>query len=252
MTAGVAVVFEQVGFHPRGAPPVLRDCSLAIAAGECLALLGRSGCGKTTALRLVNALLVPSSGAVRVDGRATTEWDPIGLRRRTGYVIQDAGLLPHRTVAENVGIVCTLLGWEDGRRRARIDALLRLVGLPPADYAHRHPHQLSGGQRQRVALARALAAEPPLLLLDEPFGALDPVTRRELQDEFVRLRRDAGTSALFVTHDLGEAARVADRIALLAAGRVVASGTLDDLARSPHPEARAFVEASRIGDEAPA
>ena len=243
MTAGAALSFEDVAYRPAGGPAVLRGVSFALRPGECVALVGRSGCGKTTALRLVNALLRPSGGSVRVDGRATTDWDAIRLRRRTGYVIQEVGLFPHRTVAENAGIVCELEGWDTTRRARRVEELLALVGLSPSAFAHRYPHQLSGGQRQRVGLARALAAEPPLLLLDEPFGALDPVLRRELQDAFVQLRGVLGTTALFVTHDLGEAARVADRLALLADGRLAVTGSLDDLRRSAHPEARAFTRA---------
>jgi osmoprotectant transport system ATP-binding protein len=244
VSAGAAIAFDDVWFRPNGgATDVLAGVSFAVEPGECVALVGRSGSGKTTALRLVNALLRPTAGTVRVDGRATIEWDAIRLRRRTGYVIQDVGLFPHRTVAENAGMVCTLEGWDPARRTARVEELLAAVGLPSAEFGSRHPHELSGGQRQRVGLARALAVEPPLLLLDEPFGALDPVTRRELQDEFVALRRSRGTTALFVTHDLGEAVRVADRLALLAAGRIAVVGSLDDLRRSAHPEARAFARA---------
>jgi osmoprotectant transport system ATP-binding protein len=244
VSAGAALAFDDVRYRPPGGPAdVLAGVSFTVSAGECLALVGRSGSGKTTALRLANALVLPSAGTVRVDGRPTTAWDPIRLRRRTGYVIQDVGLFPHRTVAENAGMVCTLEGWDPARQAARVNELLDTVGLPPAEFAARHPHQLSGGQRQRVGLARALAVEPPMLLLDEPFGALDPVTRRELQDEFVRLRRARGTTALFVTHDLGEAVRVADRLALLADGHIAVAGSLDDLRRSAHPEARAFAHA---------
>ena len=247
MSAGAALAFDDVRYRPPGgAADVLAGVSFTIAPGECLALVGRSGSGKTTALRLANALVLPTAGTVRVDGRPTTEWDPIRLRRRTGYVIQDVGLFPHRTVADNAGMVCTLEGWDPARTTARVHELLDTVGLPPAEFAARHPHQLSGGQRQRVGLARALAVEPPMLLLDEPFGALDPVTRRELQDEFVRLRRTRGTSALFVTHDLREAVRVADRLALLANGRIAAAGSLDELRRSDHPEARAFAQALEL------
>jgi osmoprotectant transport system ATP-binding protein len=240
---GAAVAFEDVAYRPAGGPDVLHGLSLHIGPGECVALVGRSGCGKTTALRLANALLLPRAGTVRIDGRTTTEWDAIRLRRRTGYVIQEVGLFPHRSVAENAGIVCALEGWDERRRSERVTALLALVGLPASDFARRYPHELSGGQRQRVGLARALAVEPPLLLLDEPFGALDPITRRELQDAFVGLRRTLGTTALFVTHDLAEAARVADRLVLLAEGRIVASGTLEDLRRSAHAEAQAFTRA---------
>jgi osmoprotectant transport system ATP-binding protein len=250
VTAGVAVTFEDVAYRHPGGTPVLRGFSLAVAPAECLALVGRSGSGKTTALRLVNALLVPSGGQVCVGGRTTRAWDPIRLRRSTGYVIQDVGLLPHRTVAENAGLVCRLEAWDESRRRARVDELLSLIGLPAAEFGHRYPHELSGGQRQRVGLARALAVEPPLLLLDEPFGALDPITRHELQGEFVRLRRALGTTALFVTHDLREAARVADRIALVAGGRVAAAGTLDQLRGHDDAETRAFVEASGFAEQA--
>jgi len=220
------------------------DVSFEVGEGECLALIGRSGAGKTTALKLVNALLLPSAGTVHVGGRPTTDWDPIRLRRATGWVIQEIGLFPHLTVAENVGIVPELEGWDAPRRRARVGEMLELVALPGADYAARRPHQLSGGQRQRVGVARALAADPPLLLLDEPFGALDPVTRWELQAEFRALQRRLGKTALFVTHDLREAARVADRIALLAEGRLVFVGTMDELRGAAHPEARSFVEAA--------
>jgi osmoprotectant transport system ATP-binding protein len=222
---------------------ILDRLALSVAEGETLALIGRSGSGKTTALRLVNALVLPTTGAVRVAGRHTTEWDPIRLRRRTGYVIQDIGLLPHLTVAGNAGIVPELEGWESRRREARVEELLELVGLPSAEYAERYPHELSGGQRQRVGVARALAADPPLLLLDEPFAALDPITRRELQDAFRGLQRKLAKTAIFVTHDMREAARVADRLALLADGRLLASGTPDELAANQDPAVRAFLQA---------
>jgi osmoprotectant transport system ATP-binding protein len=223
---------------------LLEDLSFDVADGECLALIGRSGAGKTTALKLVNALLRPTAGTVRVAGRPTTDWDPIRLRRATGWVIQEIGLFPHLSVGENVGIVPELEGWDAPRRRARVGEMLDLVGLPSTEYAPRRPHQLSGGQRQRVGVARALAADPPLLLLDEPFGALDPVTRWELQAEFRAVQRRLGKTALFVTHDLREAARIADRIVLLAAGRLVFAGTLDELRGAAHPEARRFFEAA--------
>jgi len=224
---------------------ILDRLSLDVAEGETLALIGRSGSGKTTALRLVNALLLPSDGAVRVAGRTTTTWDPIQLRRRTGYVIQEIGLLPHLTIADNAGIVPELEGWDAARRAARIEELLDLVGLPAAEYGRRYPHQLSGGQRQRVGVARALAADPPLLLLDEPFGALDPITRRELQEAFRELQRRLRKTAVFVTHDLREARRVADRWALLQDGRLLDAGTPDALAASPDPAVRAFLDAGQ-------
>lgn len=223
---------------------ILCDLTLEVAEGETLALLGRSGSGKTTALRLLNALLLPSEGRVLVAGRDTSAWNPIELRRRTGYVIQEVGLFPHLSVADNVGMVPSLEGWPHERTAARTRELLDLVGLPAEEFGRRRPHQLSGGQRQRVGVARALAADPPLLLLDEPFGALDPVTRRELQAEFRALTTRLGKTAVFVTHDLAEAARVADRVALLAEGRLLTAGTLEDFTRSRHPEVRAFVEAA--------
>jgi len=180
---------------------------------------------------------------VRVAGRATAEWDPIRLRRRTGYVIQEVGLFPHLTIGRNVGLVPELEGWPSERIGARVRELLELVGLPAAEFAGRHPNQLSGGQRQRVGVARALAADPPLLLLDEPFGALDPITRTELQREFRGLQARLRKTAIFVTHDMREAARVADRIALLGGGRLLAVGTPAELGSSEDREVRAFLEA---------
>jgi osmoprotectant transport system ATP-binding protein len=242
---GAFVVWDGASVHTASGRAILHRLTLEVADGETLALIGRSGSGKTTALRLVNALLRPTAGVVRVAGRATTDWDPIQLRRRTGYVIQEVGLLPHLTVAANAGIVPELEGWDLARRRARVADLLALVGLPAAEYGERYPHELSGGQRQRVGVARALAADPPLLLLDEPFGALDPITRRELQEAFRALQRQLHKTAIFVTHDLREAARVADRWALLAEGRLVAAGTPEDLAASADPAVRAFLDAGR-------
>ena len=186
---------------------------------------------------------VEFEGAVRVAGRATAEWDPIRLRRRTGYVIQEVGLFPHLTIGRNVGLVPELEGWPSERIGARVRELLELVGLPAAEFAGRHPNQLSGGQRQRVGVARALAADPPLLLLDEPFGALDPITRTELQREFRGLQARLRKTAIFVTHDMREAARVADRIALLGGGRLLAVGTPAELGSSEDREVRAFLEA---------
>jgi osmoprotectant transport system ATP-binding protein len=237
------VEFAAASFRLPGGRALVDGLSLAIAEGETLALIGRSGSGKTTALKMVNALLRPTGGEVRIDGRATTVWDPIRLRRRTGYVIQEVGLFPHLTIARNVGLVPELEGWPPPRISARVEQLLALVGLPAADYAQRYPHQLSGGQRQRVGIARALAADPPLLLLDEPFGALDPLTRAELQREFRALQARLGKTALFVTHDMREAARVGDRIALLATGRLLMTGTPAELAASTDPEVRAFLDA---------
>jgi osmoprotectant transport system ATP-binding protein len=237
------VEFIETGFRLPGGRRLLDGISLAIDEGETVALIGRSGSGKTTALKLVNALLVPTDGAVQVDGRPTVAWDPIRLRRRTGYVIQEVGLFPHLTVARNVAVVPELERWPPARIGERVEELLDLVGLPAAEYAQRRPHELSGGQRQRVGVARALAADPPLVLLDEPFGALDPITRIELQREFRALQARLRKTALFVTHDLREAATVADRVALLDGGRLLASGTMTELRVSRDPAVRTFLEA---------
>jgi osmoprotectant transport system ATP-binding protein len=237
------VEFDAVGFRLPDGRPLLADLSLTVAEGETLALIGRSGSGTTTALKLVNALLLPTDGEVHVGGTPTTAWDPIRLRRRTGWVIQDVGLFPHLSVRRNVGVVPELEGWPEERVAARVDDLLALVGLPAADFGDRYPHQLSGGQRQRVGVARALAVDPPLVLLDEPFGALDPITRRELQKEFRALQGRLHKTAVFVTHDLREAALVADRLALLDGGRLLAIGTPAELAASARPEVRDFLEA---------
>lgn len=219
---------------------VIFNTSLTISQGETLVLLGRSGSGKTTLLRLINAMLLPSEGQVLVQRRATTEWDAIRLRRGIGYVIQEAGLFPHFTVAENVGLVPTLEKWERARISARVDELLTLVGLNPQEFAGRRPRELSGGQRQRIGVARALAADPPILLMDEPFGALDPVTRAELQREFGALARRLGKTIVFVTHDLREALLLGTRIVLLEKGRIVADAPSQEFLRLDHPEVRAF------------
>ena len=237
------VEFVAAGFRLPGGRALLDAFSLAVEEGETLAVIGRSGSGKTTALKLVNALLMPTVGEVRVAGRATTAWDAIRLRRRTGYVIQEMGLFPHLTVARNVGLVPELEGWPRERIGQRVEELLALVGLPAAEFAGRYPHQLSGGQRQRVGVARALAADPPLLLLDEPFGALDPITRAELQREFRALQARLKKTAIFVTHDMREAALVGDRIAVVAGGRLRAVATPEALHESRDPEVRALVDA---------
>ena len=237
------VEFVAAGFRLPGGRALLDALSLAVEEGETLAVIGRSGSGKTTALKLVNALLMPTMGEVRVAGRATTAWDAIRLRRRTGYVIQEVGLFPHLTVARNVGLVPELEGWPAERIGQRVEELLALVGLPAAEFAGRYPHQLSGGQRQRVGVARALAADPPLLLLDEPFGALDPITRAELQREFRALQARLRKTAIFVTHDMREAALVGDRIAVVAGGRLRAVATPEALHESRDPEVRALVDA---------
>jgi osmoprotectant transport system ATP-binding protein len=236
------VSFRRVSYAVPGlAAPVISALDLDVRRGETLVLLGESGCGKTTTLRLVNRLLVPTGGTVLVEGRATTDWDEIELRRRTGYVIQDAGLFPHFTVARNVALVPTLAGWAEARVGARVDELLALVGLEPARFAGRYPRELSGGQRQRVGVARALAADPPLLLMDEPFGALDPLTRAALQREFLSLRDRLGKTCIFVTHDVREALLLGTRIALMEAGRVRLLATPEEFRQSDDELARAYL-----------
>lgn len=236
------VEFRDVTFAVNGGPPIIDRLNLSVASGETLVLLGESGCGKTTTLRLVNRLLAPTSGAVLVEGKTTTDWDVIRLRRRTGYVIQEAGLFPHFTVAENVALVPSLENWDQDRTRARVEELLELVGLEPTRFADRYPRELSGGQRQRVGVARALAADPPLLLMDEPFGALDPLTRASLQKEFAELKSSLGKTVIFVTHDVREALLLGSRIALVDKGQIVLLETPDGFRRSTNEYARAYLE----------
>ena len=218
----------------------MRDLDLEIRTGDVLVLLGRSGSGKTTTLKLINALVRAGRGSVATLGRDVAAWEPHELRRRIGYVIQDVGLFPHVDVLRNVTVVPELLGWDAARRQARARELLALVGLPADEFARRRPRELSGGQRQRVGIARALAADPPLLLLDEPFGALDPLTRGDLQREFRDLAARLGKTVVFVTHDVREAVRIGSRIALLSAGRLVFDGAPDAFRAAEHPEVRAF------------
>ena len=221
---------------------MLDGLDLAIEPGETLALVGRSGAGKTTILKLVNRLVLPSSGLVRVSGRDTRDWDGIQLRRRTGYVLQEIGLFPHMTVDENIGLLPRLERWPAQRTDARTHELMDLVGLPAATYAARRPHELSGGQRQRVGVARALAVDPPILLMDEPFGALDPVTRAELRREFRHIQRTLGTTVLLVTHDMAEAFALGDRIGVLDAGSLAICDTPARVAASSDPRVRPFMD----------
>ena len=225
-----------------GGRPVLRDVTLAVPEGETLVLLGRSGSGKTTLLKCVNALVPASSGEIVFEGRPLSAWDPIRLRRRMGYVIQDAGLFPHWTVEANVGLVPRLENRSPQEISSRVDRELRAVALDPAEFRARYPRQLSGGQKQRVGIARALAGDPPLLLLDEPFAALDPITRYDLQRQFLELRRSLGKTALFVTHDVREALLVASRVALLKDGAVELVLAPEEFLAAHSPEARAFLE----------
>ena len=218
--------------------------SFSVAGGETLVLLGRSGVGKTTTLRLINRLLEPTAGEVRVAGVDAATQDLTRLRRRIGYVIQEIGLFPHMTVAENVGLLPRLERWPTDRIETRVRELLQLVGLEPGAFARRYPHELSGGQRQRVGVARALAIDPPLLLLDEPFGALDPVTRVELRNEFAAIESRLGKAMVFVTHDVREGLLLATRIGLLDGGRLLFLGTPDEFRASPLPEVRRFMAAA--------
>jgi osmoprotectant transport system ATP-binding protein len=240
----------------RGVVDVLRGLSLAVEQGETLALVGRSGAGKSTILKAINGLLRPQSGEILVRERATAAWDPYELRRGIGYVLQDVGLFPHLTVGENVAVTPRLLGWEPQRIATRVDDLLELVGLPARTYANRPPGELSGGQRQRVGVARALAADPPILLMDEPFGALDPVTRSELHQEFRRIQSEVRKTIVLVTHDMAEALTLATRIGVLADGVLVALDAPAAIAKSADDRVRAMlqplVEAAAALEERPA
>jgi osmoprotectant transport system ATP-binding protein len=241
------IEFDRATKRYGSGPPAVDGLTLEIPAGETCVLVGPSGGGKTTALKMVNRLVEPTSGRICIDGRDVASTDPVSLRRGIGYVIQQVGLFPHLDVAANVATVPRLLGWDGRRIDARVDELLDLVGLDPATYRHRRPDELSGGQRQRVGVARALAADPPILLMDEPFGAVDPVTRAHLQDEFLRLQRSLRRTVVLVTHDIDEALRLGDRLAVLATGgRLEQYGTpAEVLARPATPFVADFVGAGR-------
>lgn len=244
MSSDAAVQFCDVGYRV-GDRVLLSHLNFTIVAGEFLVLLGRSGSGKTTTIKLINCLLTPSSGEVWVQGQPTSQWNVIQLRRQIGYVIQETGLFPHFTIARNVGIVPTLQGWTTKQIKRRVSELLDLVGLDPSQFADRYPHQLSGGQRQRVGVARALAADPTLLLMDEPFGALDPITRLELQQELKRLQQELGKTIVFVTHDIQEAFVLGSQIGLMEAGYLVELATPQQFLQSSHPEAKTFLKTLR-------
>ena len=238
-----AIEFRDVSFARPGRPRVLDRFSLIVESGDVLALVGRSGAGKSTLLKLVNRLLLPDAGAVFVEGRDTREWEPIALRRRVGYVLQDVGLFPHMSVADNVAVVPRLERWSADRIGPRVSELLDLVGLPAAGFADRWPDELSGGQRQRVGVARALAVDPPVLLMDEPFGALDPLTRAELHGEFRRIQSRLRKTVIIVTHDMGEAFALADRVGVLEEGQLIACDRAAAVAASADPRVRRLLDA---------
>jgi len=247
---GAAIEFRDVSFARPSRPRVLDHFSLAVGVGEVLALVGRSGAGKSTLLKLVNRLLLPVSGAVIVEDRDTRDWDPIRLRRRIGYVLQEVGLFPHMTVASNVGVVPRLEHWAEDRVAARTMELLDLVGLPTAQFATAWPDELSGGQRQRVGVARALAVDPPVLLMDEPFGALDPLTRAELHAEFRRIQSRVRKTVIIVTHDMGEAFALGDRVGVIEDGTLVACDRPMVVAASRDMRVRRLLDAVRLDRDA--
>ena len=247
-SAQPAIEFQNVCFHVDGNRVLLHGLNLQVQRGETMVLLGRSGSGKTTTLKLINHLVAPTAGKLLVDGKSTQDWDVIRLRRMIGYVIQDVGLFPHFTVARNVGLVPQIEAWPADRIEKRVEELLQLVGLE-SGLASRYPRQLSGGQRQRVGVARALAADPPILLMDEPFGALDPITRAELQREFLALQKRLEKTVVFVTHDLREALLLGTRIALMEAGRLVAVLTPQEFLDSTEPLVAAYLDAFGAGSE---
>ena len=237
---GYALEFRAASYRLPSGALLISGLNLSVARGETLVLLGRSGSGKTTTLKLINRLLEPTEGEILITGRSSGSWDPIQLRRGIGYVIQDAGLFPHWTVERNVGLVPRLERWAEKRIRARVREMLELVGLPPEEFAERRPSELSGGQKQRVGVARALAADPPILLMDEPFGALDPITRTDLQREFRALALRLQKTIVFVTHDVREALFLGTRIALLDQGRLVGVYAPAEFLKATEPEIHAF------------
>jgi osmoprotectant transport system ATP-binding protein len=246
MGAGVLELREVTKRYSRDGPPAVDGLSLTVPAGEVCVLIGPSGCGKTTALKMINRLIEPTGGEILIDGRGVRARNPSELRREIGYVIQQVGLLPHLTVFANVATVPRLLGWDKARIRARVRELLELIGLDPDEYSDRYPAQLSGGQQQRVGLARALAADPPVMLMDEPFSAVDPITRERLQNDFLRLHRAVPKTVVFVSHDIDEAVKMADRIAVMRSGHLVQYATPTELLANPADEFVAdFVGADR-------
>jgi osmoprotectant transport system ATP-binding protein len=243
------IEFRQVSkTYPGSDKPVVTDLSFKVLEGEICVLVGPSGCGKTTTMRMVNRLIEITEGEILIDGEPNTAMSATRLRRKIGYAIQQIGLFPHRTIADNIGTVPHLLGWNKGRIRDRVDELLELVGLSPGEYRDRYPAELSGGQQQRVGVARALAADPPIMLMDEPFGAVDPITRERLQDEFLRIQEDINKTIVFVTHDIDEAIKMGNKIAILKQGGVLAQyDTPENILSRPDSEfVSSFVGADRV------
>jgi osmoprotectant transport system ATP-binding protein len=249
MRPGPVIEFDHVYFTS-GGRTLISDLNLSIETGETLMLLGRSGSGKTTSLKLINRLLVPSAGEVRVGAQPTKDWELIVLRRHIGYAIQEIGLFPHYTVKQNIALLPKLENWTRDRIEARVEEVLQIVGLPSQEYAGRYPHEMSGGQRQRVGLARALVLDPPILLMDEPFGALDAVTRAEIQQEFRELQRRLRKSIVFVTHDLSEALLLGGRIALMDSGKLHGVFAPQEFVSSTDPVVKSYVDAFRVGKNA--
>ncbi len=247
-SSDAVIEFRNVSYRPSNGEAVLQGMNLVVERGETLLLLGRSGSGKTTSLKLVNRLIQQSGGEVRVEGKSTAEWDLIQLRRGIGYVIQEAGLFPHYTVAKNVGLLLKIEKKSKAEIRERTEEMLRLVDLDPSQFADRYPYQLSGGQRQRVGVARALAADPPILLMDEPFGALDPLSRSELQQHFLRMREQLHKTIILVTHDVREALLLGTRIGLMEAGKLLGTYTPEQFKSSDDPKVRAYLEAFGLFD----
>jgi osmoprotectant transport system ATP-binding protein len=247
--SAISIEFRDVEYRLAPDRLLLERISLQIRSGETLMLLGRSGSGKTTCLKMINRLIDPTGGEIYVEGKALSRWDVVRLRRSIGYAIQDVGLFPHYTVRENVALVPKLAGWERSRVDARVEEVLALVGLPLQEFAERYPNELSGGQRQRVGLARALAAEPPILLMDEPFGALDPITRAEIQKEFQKLQQRLRKTVVFVTHDVGEALLLGDRIAVMDSGHLRGVYTREQFLRAEDDLVRSYMEVVRAGRE---
>jgi len=249
MSQSPAIEFAHVQYRTAGSRLLLSDLNLVVRQGEILMLLGPSGSGKTTTLKLINSMLTPTDGDVRVEGRSLREWNVIKLRRRIGYAIQEGGLFPHYTVWKNVSLVPRLEHWPAEKLDRRVEEVLQMVGLPSAEFGRRYPDQLSGGQRQRVGLARALAADPPILLMDEPFGALDPITRTDLQREFKQLQQRLSKTVVFVTHDVSEALLIGDRIAVMDSGVLHAIYQPREFLASQDRRVKPYVDAFRTAQQ---